>query len=242
MMKNIAAALVVLGGAQAQMALDNCMSIVDGAFNFHWTLEQDNTITVMTETNLADMAYVAWAVPGANVVNGGNAMFPNGDAQFSMVMADGTPTVRDAVMNAPMPCNADGVGVCFDGTNGLDGMQTNTNVVGSIVEGVTFVTYNRPLTAADSTDMDIVTDDDTIFIFAAGAVVDGGPRFHNLAQARVMLSLANGPGNTCEALVAVTQAPGPAPGPAAPVVPISGAAAKASVAAVVLASASALLF
>lgn len=241
------AALALIGGVQAQMdPLENCMTIVPNAFNFHWRLNNvSNTITIMTETSLESNMYVAWAVPGDNAANGnGNAMLPNGDAQASLV-ANGQPTVADAYMTALRPCDGQGNGVCPDSV-GNNGTQSNMNITGAMMNGITYVMYDRNLIANETEDMDISTADNTLFLFAAGPVVGGVPQVHGM-RAGVPLSLANGPGVMCMPLMGTTtNAPTITTPPVNTVAPtdpprdngpVSGAASLASAGALVLACA-----
>eukprot|EP01083_Nonionella_stella_P269183 910526_1 len=210
MLKSIATTLVLLGGVQSQMTpLQNCVPIVAG-YNFHWTLNNDN-LTVMTETNLPTDTYVAWAIPGDNARNGGgNRMLPNGDAQVSVVGPNG-PTVLDAVMRALSVCDANGNGVCPDTRADVNnGMNSNMNIVGTIMNGVTYVMYDRPLIAADLLDQNITLADNSLFLFASGRVTAAGAQIHSV-RAGMTLSLANGPGNGCEPLMGATTTTGEIP-------------------------------
>lgn len=196
-------ALTLAAGVAAQPApLDNCITVVPNAFNFHWSVMTD-TIMIRMESAVPDDNYVAWSNLGTPAAIGGARMV-GGDAQMSVV-SNNVPVVIDGFMRNPTRCDpATGSGVCPDGTNmTANGMQSNINMTGWFADGVRNIQFVRPLIASDMEDADVDTTDNAMFMFAAGPIVDGLPNVHT-NRAVVALSLMRTPAIECSPLVMET--------------------------------------
>lgn len=161
----------------SRMVFPNCETLVEDELQVSWLIDGSDIVIQLSSINTAGQ-YAAFGVSGSAT----STQMIGGDVVVAFEDDAGNAQVVDYYLQAQAQCSPqDGNGACPDT---IADTSTGSNVVLEefyAENGVTSITYRRPLAATDATyDKEIITSGGMYVIWARGSInADGRVAYHN---------------------------------------------------------------
>ncbi|XP_054758503.2 protein Skeletor, isoforms B/C-like [Lytechinus pictus] len=163
-----------------RLTFPNCETLVDEKFQVSWKIDGSDIIIRLSSLNGTD--YAAFGLSGSTT---GTQMI-GGDVVVTF-MDNQTPRAVDYYLKSQAQCTPqNGDGACPDTISSEQGSNDSVVVESYVENGVTHITYRRPLAATDATyDQAYTTNGPVYVIWARGPInADGRVAFHNIGWSK----------------------------------------------------------